>query len=269
MSFSAKLAAAVRRNRSLLCVGLDPAPDRMPIADPVAFCREIIAATRDLVCCYKPNAAFFEQFGRQAFAMLDEVRQAIPDDVPALLDAKRGDIGNTADAYAHAAFDVLGYDALTVSPYLGGDSLEPFLARPDKTAFVLCRTSNPGAGDFQDLPVSLADGRVIPLYQAVAERCREWNTAGNIGLVVGATYPEQLGLIRSICPEQPILVPGIGAQGGDVRTSVDVGRGDDPTKLLLSASRQVLYAGSGPNFADAARRAAEVLQRETAAGLLS
>ena len=267
MTFAAKLASAVRRNRSLLCLGLDPDPERLPIGDPVDFCRQIIEATHDLVCCYKPNAAFFEQYGGDAFRMLGEVRQAIPPDLPALLDAKRGDIGHTAAAYARAAFDVLGYDACTVSPYLGGDSLEPWLERPDRTAFVLCRTSNPGARDVQDLPVTTADGRVVPLYQRVAERCRDWNVRGNVGLVVGATYPDELATVRAICPDQPILVPGIGAQGGDIAAAITAGRGADPATLLLSVSRHVLYASRGPDWQGAARAAAERLRQATAAAL--
>jgi orotidine-5'-phosphate decarboxylase len=263
-SFAEKLASAVRRNRTLLCIGLDPDPTRLPIDDPVDFCRRIIEATRDLVCCYKPNAAFFEQYGRDAFRMLERIRHAIPDEIPALLDAKRGDIGHTASAYARAVFDVLGYDACTVSPYLGGDSLEPWLARTDRMTFVLCRTSNPGSRDLQDLPVLREDGRALPLYQVVAEQCRAWNRGGNVGLVVGATFPEELRLVRTTCPDQPILVPGIGAQGGAIEAAVAAGGAADPANLILAVSRQVLYASSASDWERAARASAEQLRRQIA-----
>ncbi|MCS6800606.1 MAG: orotidine-5'-phosphate decarboxylase [Chloroflexota bacterium] len=264
MTFAEKLAAAVRRNRTLLCLGLDPDPARLPLADPIEFCRRLIDATRDLVCCYKPNAAFFEQYGADAFRLLEKIRRLIPDDIPALLDAKRGDVGHTAAAYARAAFEVLGYDACTVSPYLGGDSLEPWLAYPGRAVFVLCRTSNPGARDFQDLPVRLPDGRLLPLYRVVAERCREWNRGGNVGLVVGATFPEELSAVRAICPDQPILVPGIGVQGGTVERAIAAGRGASPEMLLLAVSRQILYAATGPDWERAARAEAARLRREIA-----
>lgn len=263
-SFAEKLASAVRRNRTLLCIGLDPDPARLPINDPVEFCRRIIAATHDLVCCYKPNTAFFEQYGADAFRMLEAVRSAIPAELPAVLDAKRGDIAHTASASARAVFDLLGYDACTVSPYLGGDSLEPWLARTDRMTFVLCRTSNPGSRDLQDLLVLREDGRTLPLYQVVAERCREWNRNGNVGLVVGATFPEELRVVRTICPHQPILVPGIGAQGGEIRAAVAAGGAADPAKLILTVSRQVLYASAGPDWENAARAAAEQLHRQIA-----
>ncbi|GIW11905.1 MAG: orotidine 5'-phosphate decarboxylase [Dehalococcoidia bacterium] len=271
MSFGEKLAAAVARTRSLLCIGLDPDPARLPVADPLIFCREIIAATRDLACCYKPNAAFFEQYGAAGFAMLEQLRLAIPPETPALLDAKRGDIGSSSAAYARAVFDVLGYDAVTVSPYLGSDGVAPFLERPDCTAFILCRTSNPGAADLQELRVARPDGVLRPLYEIVAELARSWNRHGNVGLVVGATAPAELSTIRRLCPDQPILVPGIGVQGGEVARAVAAGRAEDPSRLLITVSRAVLYASSGGDWLAAARRAAERYHAEiaAAAGLTS
>lgn len=266
MSFNQKLAGASRRNNSLLCVGLDPDPRKMPVKSAVEFCTAIIDATKDLVCCYKPNFAFFEQLGLDAFEQLYAVRRAIPDHIPVIGDAKRGDIGNTAEAYARALFDVLDFDAVTISPYLGRDAVLPFLADPNRTALILCRTSNPGGQDVQGLQVDWQGGSA-PLYQVIAHRTREWNTNGNAGLVVGATYPEELGQVRGICPDQPILVPGIGAQGGDLLASVAAGLGGEPSQLIISASRQVLYASSGTDYPSAARAAAEQLRADIQAAM--
>jgi orotidine-5'-phosphate decarboxylase len=278
MSFFHKLARAVERNDSLLCVGLDPDPDRLPAGlrsgqaaavDVPAFQRAIIEATSDLVCAYKPNLAFYEALGEAGAEALRATLAAIPADVPVIGDAKRGDVGHTARAYARALFDSWGFDAVTVSPYLGGDSVEPFLEREDRGVFVLCRTSNPGARDFQDLPVVPGDGLPAgqggpprPLFEVVAERAKEWNTRGNVGLVVGATYPEELGRLRELCPGMTFLVPGVGAQGGDLeaclRRGLDAGGGG----LVINVSRQVLYASQGDDFAAAARRAALALRDE-------
>ena len=196
MTFEEKLQSAVTRNNSLLCVGLDTDPAKLPAGlDVAGFNRAVIDATCDLVCAYKPNLAFYEVGGREGLKALEETLSHIPDGIPTIGDAKRGDIGNTATYYARALFHSLGFDAATVSPYLGFDSVEPFTRYSDRGVFLLCRTSNRSARDFQDL---VADGR--PLYEHAALKALEWNTHGNIGLVVGATYPDELGRIRRMCP---------------------------------------------------------------------
>ena len=255
-SFSDNLRRASEANRSLLCVGLDTDPRLMPINDVFEFNRAIVDATRDLVCCYKPNLAFYEARGPAGLEALRRTVEHIGGDVPVIGDAKRGDIGNTARAYASALFDYYGFDAVTANPYMGGDTLAPFLDYADRGVFVVCRTSNPGSGDFQSLPVTRPDGEQWPLYMEVAARCSEWNTSGNVGLVVGATYPEELQKVRAQCPDLPILIPGIGAQGGDLRASVVNGLDTRGGGILISASRQVLYASKGPDFAERARDAA-------------
>lgn len=259
MDFRELLLAASRRNRSLLCIGLDPQPQRIPprlraTADPIAaFCAQIIAATADLACAFKANSAFFEALGINGFATLRQVIAAVPADIPVILDAKRGDIGSTAAAYATAAFDVLGASAVTLNPYLGSDSLAPFLRYTDKGCFILCKTSNPGGAEIQDL--QLADGE--PLYLSIARRARDtWNTNGNIGLVVGATFPAALRTIRGLCPAMPLLTPGIGAQGGDVAAAVQSAVDVHGELAIIGASRSILYASANDDFADAARREA-------------
>ena len=257
--FREKLESAATRNGSLLCVGLDPDPARLPIESVGEFNRAIIEATADLVCAYKPNLAFYEALGEAGYAALRETLAAIPPHIPTIADAKRGDIGNTARAYASAVFDVLGFDAVTVSPYLGGDSLAPFIEREDRGVFVLCRTSNPGAADFQDLEVSSEKG-IRPLYEVVAERARSWNSRGNVGLVTGATYPEELGRVRELCPDMLLLIPGVGAQAGDLAAAVREGLDARGGGILVVAARGVLYASKGADFARAARGAAESLR---------
>ena len=215
-SFREKYEAAAAANDSLLCVGLDPDPSRLPPGvDIDAWLREVIEATSDLVCCYKPNAAFFEARGPHGQEALWELIDGIPDEIPVLLDAKRGDVGHSAEFYARAVFEVLGADAVTVNPYLGGDAVEPFLAHEDRHTFVLCRTSNAGAGELQDRALA-ASGGGRPLYMAVAERANAWNTRGNVGLVVGATYPAEARAIRELCPDMLFLMPGVGAQAGEL-----------------------------------------------------
>ena len=253
MDFIAKLLALSRKNTSLLCVGLDPDPEVMPEVDVLDFNRAIIDATCDLVCAYKPNLAFFEALGTEGFTILEKTIKYIPSEVPIIGDAKRGDIGNTARAYAKALFSILGFDAATVNPYLGFDSIEPFIDHKDKGVFILCRTSNQGAQDFQDLLCS--EG--LPLYEMVARKASEWNTYGNIGLVVGATYPDELKKVRSICPEMPLLIPGTGTQGGDLASAVSSGVDTRGEKAIINVSRQILYASKGKDFATAARNAAE------------
>jgi orotidine-5'-phosphate decarboxylase len=270
MSFLNTLLDAGRRNRSLLCVGLDPDPARIPAGlraapDPVyAFCKAIVEATADLVCAFKPNIAFFEALGTHGHATLRRVIEAIPRGVPVLLDAKRGDMGSTAAAYAKSLFEVLGADAVTLNPYLGSDSLAPFLRYADRGCLLVCRTSNPGSADLQDL--ELAGGG--PFYLEVARRAQaDWNANGNVGLVVGATYPNQLRMVRELCPELPILVPGVGAQGGDPRLAVRAAVDRHGERAIISASRSILFASEGDDFADAARREALRLRDEINSGL--
>ena len=265
MTFREKLVNAAQRNGSLLCVGLDPDPIRLHATDVTNFLCSIIEATSDLVCAYKPNLAFYEQMGEDGYPSLRAVLAAIPEDIPVIADAKRGDIGHTAEAYARAIFDELGFDAATVSPYLGGDSVEPFLVREDKAAFIVCRTSNAGAGDFQDLSVDF-EGERRPLYEVVAERARAWNTRGNVGLVAGATYPSELARLRELCPDMFFLVPGVGAQEGDLGAAVRAGLDADNAGIIVNASRQVLYDHEGGRSAESARREAlslrDAIERE-------
>jgi orotidine-5'-phosphate decarboxylase len=257
MKFIDKLLSASRKNRSWLCIGLDPDQELMPDLEVLRFNKAIIEATSDLVCGYKPNLAFYEALGTEGLAILEQTVRYIPADIPVIADAKRGDIGNTARAYAKALFSVLGFDAATVNPYLGFDSLEPFIDYQDKGVFILCRTSNKGAADFQDLR---SDGQ--PLYEAVARKAKEWNTYGNIGLVVGATYPEELRKVRSICPDMPLLIPGVGAQGGDLASAVSYGADARGEKAIINVSRQILYASKRKDFAQAARDAAQKIRKQ-------
>lgn len=249
MTFIEKLNAAIEKNRSLLCVGLDPDPARMPVASVIDFNKAIIDATADLVCAFKPNFAFYEALGLEGLKQLKETIEYIPYDIPVIGDAKRGDIGSTAAAYARALFATYGLDAATVNPYLGFDSLEPFLSHEEKGIFILCRTSNKGALDFQN--ILSAEGE--PLYRAVARKAVEWNTHKNAGLVVGATYPRELDEIRILCPDMPLLIPGIGAQGGDLQLAVRNGVDRQGKNAIFNISRQVLYASGGSDFARAAR----------------
>jgi orotidine-5'-phosphate decarboxylase len=261
MTFLAKLLDAVERNNSLVCVGLDPDPALMPIRDVAKFNREIIEATADVVCCYKPNFAFYEALGEEGWEVLRQTLVAIPEDIPVIADAKRGDIGNTAAAYARAIFDVLGCDATTVNAYGGHDAVEPFLDYADKGILIWCRSSNPSAGDFQDLAVQ-AEGGGRPLWQVVAMQAQGWNKQGNIGIVMGATYPSQLAEARALCPAMQILVPGVGAQDGSLRDSVRAGVTAAGDGIIISASRSVLYASREGDYALAARSAATLLREQ-------
>jgi orotidine-5'-phosphate decarboxylase len=257
MKFSDKLLNASRRNKSWLCIGLDPDPELMPKVEVLQFNKAIIEATCDLVCAYKPNLAFYEALGTEGLVILEKTVRFMPGHIPVIGDAKRGDIGNTARAYARALFSVLGFDAATINPYLGFDSIEPFINYRDKGVFILCRTSNKGAADFQNL---CTNG--LPLYEAVAKKAQEWNIHGNIGLVVGATYPEELKRVRSICPEMPLLIPGVGAQGGDLASAVGYGADARGEKAIINVSRQILYASREKGFAQAARNVAEKLRNQ-------
>ena len=263
--FNATLAARWAASGSLLCVGIDPEPGRYPstlVDDPdrvFSFGKAIIDATAEYACAFKPQIAHFAAQGAEdALERLIAYVHAAHPGIPVILDAKRGDIGSTALNYAREAFDRFRADAVTANPYLGSDSLAPYLERADKGVVVLCRTSNPGAADLQDLPVASADGATRPLYQRVTEKAaRDWNANGNLSLVVGATWPEQLGEVRAIVgPSIPLLVPGIGAQGGDVEAVLKHGLNADRTGLIISSSRAILYASGGADFADAAARVA-------------
>jgi orotidine-5'-phosphate decarboxylase len=267
MTFMQMLAQATERNNSLVCVGLDPEPARFPAAlrnDPDAifnFCRAIVDATADRVCAFKPQIAYFAAHSAEAALERLIVHIHAQHQVPVILDAKRGDIGSTAQQYVLEAFDRYQADAVTLNPYLGRDSLQPFLDRADKGVILLCHTSNPGAADLQDLITADGDGNVMPLYQHVAAMAsRHWNTNGNCALVVGATYPEQLAEVRALVGEMPLLVPGIGAQGGDVQAVVEHGIGASGTALILSSSRAILYASAGEDYVAAARQAATDLR---------
>lgn len=255
-----RLGEVIAKNRSHLCIGLDLVPEQMPekvwrdTDGYVNFGRAIIEATADLVCAYKPNLAFFEAMGGGGFITLHKIIEAIPPTVPVICDGKRGDIGNTARAYARAAFDRLGFDAATLNPYMGYDSVEPFIAHAQCGCYILCLTSNQGAEDFQ-----------IPnqLYLEVARKAVEWNTRGNVGLVVGATQPERLAEIRAVAPDLPFLVPGVGAQGGDVEASVRGAANSRPDGgFIINVSRTVLYASTEDDYVSAARREAKRMRDE-------
>ena len=260
MNFIEKLTTATHKNQSLVCVGLDTDPELLPDNVGVLdFNKAIIDATADLVCAYKPNFAFYEAMGSQGMDILASTVEYIPDDIPVIADAKRGDIGNTAKAYAIAIFDVMNFDAVTANAYLGFDSVEPFISYPDKGIFILCRTSNTSAVDFQSLQADF-EGEKRPLYEIVAHKANQWNTRGNIGLVVGATYPDELRQIRRSYPDMPILVPGIGAQAGDLAAAVDYGADARGERAIINSSRQILYASREKDFAEAARQAALTLR---------
>ena len=260
MNFIEKLALAGKKNKSLLCVGLDPDPAMMPEKIGVyEFNKAIIDATADLVCAYKPNIAFYEAMGNKGLEALFRTREYIPKEIPVIIDAKRGDIGNTAKAYAHSLFDRFNFDAATVSPYLGYDSLEPFIRYRDRGVFILCRTSNKGAEDFQSLSIKTEHGQKM-LFEIVAGKVHEWNKNGNLGLVVGATYPEELKLIRDRYPEMPLLIPGVGAQGGELKQVVAYGVDAGREKTVINSSRQILYVSNGRDFAAAARHEAKTMR---------
>jgi orotidine-5'-phosphate decarboxylase len=263
MKFYSKLRAIQRKNNSLLCVGLDPDVRRIPghllsQKDAVVeFCRCIIAQTSDLVCAYKLNLAFFETLGEAGWSTIHRVLELVPPEVVTIGDGKRGDIGNTAEMYARALFSDFKFDAATVHPYMGQDSVQPFVTDRDHGAFILALTSNPGARDFQSLKVK---GK--PLYEHVIARAKKWNSNGNIGIVVGATRAVQLRDIRHLIPSVPLLVPGVGAQGGDLRAAVRYGCDADGEMAIINASRSILYASPGADFAEAARRSAMTMRDE-------
>ncbi len=248
MSFFSRLEARARAINSLLVVGLDPHP--ADLASPTAvsareFCLRLIEATHDLALAYKPNAAFFEAFGPEGWQVLQEVIAAVPDGIPVLLDAKRGDIASTAEAYARSAFENLKAQAITLSPYLGRDSLDPFISDPERGVFLLCKTSNPGSGDLQDLPVLIDQNGSLDtclVYEQVARLAQAWNTRDNLGLVVGATHPQALGRVRGLAADLWILAPGVGPQGGDLAAALRAGLRADGLGLLLPVSRTISQA---------------------------
>ena len=263
MNFFERLRSAAERNRSLVCVGLDPALAKLPETVRNAkrpffeFNRALVDATCDLVCCYKPQAAYYAGENRddELADTIAYIREKAPH-VPVILDVKRGDIGSTAEQYAREAFERYQADAVTVNPYMGFDAVKPFLDYRDKGVIILCRTSNPNSGDLQNL---VSDGR--PLYEHVAMLVRDkWNSSGNAALVVGATYPEELKRLRQLCPELPFLVPGVGAQGGDVEKVVRFGCDADRHGIMVNSSRGIIFAGKDENFAAASREAAMKLR---------
>jgi orotidine-5'-phosphate decarboxylase len=247
MTFQEKLDAIVKKNNSLVCVGLDSdiakLPERVRTGPKpqATFNKAIIYATQDLVCAYKPNTAFYEAFGTEGIDELkntcDFLKAHYPE-IPIIIDAKRADIGNTNEGYCKFVFDYLGVDAITLQPYMGGEALKPFLAYKEKGIFILCKTSNPGSGEFQDLRI---DGTL--LYEIVAKNVSEkWNENNNCAIVVGATYPSELAAVRKIVGSMPILIPGIGAQGGDVEKTVKAGIDSKGTGAIINASRSIIFA---------------------------
>jgi orotidine-5'-phosphate decarboxylase len=264
--FSKRLKAAIERTKGCLCVGLDVDLAKMPKDIPMdghgalRFCRGIIEATRPFAAAYKANLAFFESLGAQGFEILELLRQSIPYDTLFIADAKRGDIGNTSEAYAKSIYGILKSDSTTLSPYMGKDSVEPFLKYPGTCSFVLCLTSNPSAEDFQ--LQSLASGE--KLYERVAKTAPGWakNTPGEIGLVVGATKAEYVKSLRALAPTTAFLVPGVGAQGGDLAAVLKEGKAQDGAGILVNVSRSILYASSGTDYAEAARAEAQKLVGE-------
>ncbi len=265
MNFKQKLTAISHNNNSLVCIGLDVDKEKMPkflfesSKHPyLEFNKSIIDSTKDLVCAYKLNMAFYEVLGTEGFELLKKTIKHIPKDVVVILDGKRNDIGNTARKYAQTLFETLSADAITVNPYLGKDGVAPFLEYKDKCSFILCRTSNASAGDFQDLAVS-----ETLLYQIVAKKIKEWNENDNCGAVVGATYPEELKTIRSILGDEiPILIPGIGKQGGDVEKTIKNGTNSKGKMAVINSSRGIIFAGDDEDFATVSRKKAISLRDE-------
>ena len=262
-TFAQRLDSACEASRSLVCVGLDPDPSMMPVKEVAAFNRAIVDATHDVVCAYKPNLAFYEALGLDGWNALESTVQHIRDVAPSVIllgDAKRGDIGNTATAYAKGMFQYWGFDAVTINAYCGRDGVEPFLEYSDRGVFVLCRSSNPGAVDLQDLLVSSGVDSARPLYQQVALQVGSWNQHGNAGLVLGATYPEQIKEVRALCPDMPFLIPGIGSQEGALEQAIRNGIAAQGRRILINSSRGIIYASRGDDFAESARKATAGLQ---------
>lgn len=276
MSFLARLLAAERRNESMLCIGLDPEPGKFPApwtgdASKIAtFCERIVDATKDLVIAFKPQIAYFaaHRAEDQLERVMAYIRRTAPE-VPVILDAKRGDIGSTAEQYAREAFERYQADAVTLSPFMGFDSVEPYLRWPGKGAILLCRTSNPGGSDLQNQRLADVDGQPR-LYEHLAALAQgPWNRNGQLGLVVGATFPDELARVRALAPTLPLLIPGVGAQGGDAAATVRAawrgGAGGTTAPIVVNSSRAVLYAGQGEDFAQQARQVAQATRQALAA----
>ncbi|MGB3071652.1 MAG: orotidine-5'-phosphate decarboxylase [Ottowia sp.] len=273
MTFLDQLRAAESANASMLCVGLDPEPARFPAgvardAEGIYnFCAAIVEATADLVIAFKPQIAYFA--AHRAEAQLERLiarMRAVAPQVPVILDAKRGDIGSTAEQYAREAFERYDADAVTLSPFMGFDSVAPYLKYPGKGAFLLCRTSNPGGDDLQNQRLASVPGQPL-LYEHIAKLAQgPWNANGQLGLVVGATYPQEIERVRELAPTLPLLIPGVGAQGGDAAATVQAGwrgaAGATTGPVIVNSSRAILYAGNGPDFADAARAAAQATRAQ-------
>jgi len=266
MSALKNLQKIQQKNRSMICLGLDLDPKKMPqeyansMKGMFDFAHRIIDATADQVCAYKPNLAFYEAMGPEGLSLLKLIRERIPEEIPVIMDGKRGDIGNTASYYADALYGRFGADWVTLSPYMGYDSLRPFLEYKDKGVFVLCLTSNTGAKDFQLLDV---EGK--PLFIVVAERVHYWNKEQNCGLVVGATHPDQLRDIRGVAGEMPLLIPGVGAQGGSLEEAATLGTEQFHKPAVINVSRSVLYASTDKDFAMRARQELEKLNSQVSA----
>jgi len=265
MNFNEKLSKIVNKNNSLLCVGLDIDKEKMPKylfesskSPYLEFNKKIIDATKDFVCSYKLNMAFYEVLGKKGLDILEKTIRHIPKEIIVILDGKRNDIGNTAELYAKGLYETFKADGATVNPYLGIDGIKPFLNYKDKCSFILCRTSNPSASDLQDLKISNT-----PLYEVVANKIKEWNKFGTCGAVVGATYPEELKLIRKILGDEiPILIPGIGAQGGDVKKTVEYGSNCSGDLAIIVSSRGIIYCSNDKDFNKTASDAASNLRDE-------
>ena len=263
-SFADELDKVIARKASMVCVGLDPDPRRMPLDDVFEFNRRIIDATHDLVAAYKPQLAFYEAMGIPGLQALEKTVRYIRDEAPNTLivgDGKRGDIGSTAAAYASAMFEVWGFDVATIYSYQGADSVEPFLQYPGRGVFIVCRSSNPSSRDFQDLRIQEENSPM--LFQKVAEAAERWDIGGNIGIVVGATYPDEMRLLRNDHPNMPFLIPGVGAQGGNAAESARAGVNGDGRGILINSSRAILYASEDPReFHKHSRIATDSLRRE-------
>ncbi len=263
MTFTQRLREIQIKQNSLLCIGLDVDADKIPthlksFENPaLEFNRQIIEATHDLVCAYKPNLAFYEAMGERGILALRETLKLIPKSVFTIGDGKRGDIGNTSERYAKSLFDDFSFDSATINPYMGFDSVEPFLANSEKGIFILALTSNLGSRDFQRLKVGTK-----PLYEKVVRTVKKWNKNQNIGFVVGATHPKELQRIRNIVPDMPILIPGIGKQGGDLKSAIRCGCDKHGQLAVINASRSIIYASSGEDFAKAARAEAKKMVEE-------
>lgn len=262
--FLDRLQKTSSMKESLLCIGLDPDPARMPSPDVFEFCKTIVDSTQSFTAAYKPNMGFFEAFGIDGLKALEKIVEHIRTNYPEIFligDGKRGDIGSTSSKYAHAMFNVWDFDAVTVNAFSGFDSIEPFLRYSDRGIFVWCKSSNPDGYQLQDLVVSGQGGKKV--FEIIAEYCVEWNSSGNLGLVVGATYPEELATIRGIAPEIPILVPGVGSQSGDLESSVKFGLATETHGLLISSSRGIIYASQQVSqYGNEAAKASATLQKK-------